>query len=98
MIIAETGAKNGAWWPTSSVAISQATVAASVAWRTARPAWRSLSARVRADARERSAASSISGWARSERVGRCGSATRSRLPGPGRSHDAPTSSTPQVEG
>ena len=75
MIIAETGAKNGAAWPTSSVAISQATVAASVAWRTARAAWRTLSARVRADARERSAASSSSGWARSERVTRCGSST-----------------------
>ena len=73
-MIAETGAKNGCGWPTSSVAISQAIVAASVAWRIVRAASRSRSARVRADSRERSAASSIRGCARSESV-RGGSAT-----------------------
>ena len=74
VIIAETGAKNGVVCPTISVATSQAIVAASVACRIARAASRRRSARVRAETRERSAASSSSGWARSVRV-RCGSAT-----------------------
>ena len=58
---------------------SQAIVAASVACRTERPAWRNLSVRVRALARDRTAASSMSGWARSESVRRGGSATPPRL-------------------
>ncbi len=75
-MIAETGAKNGAGCPTTSLAISQATVAAIVDCRIVRAASRNRSARVRADSRERSAASSIRGCARSESV-RGGSATTS---------------------
>ena len=78
VMIADTGAKNGAVWPTTSVAISHAIVAASVAWRMVRAASRSRCALVRADSRERSAASSIRGCARAESV-RCGSATSSML-------------------
>ena len=74
MIIAETGAKNGRGWPTISVATSHAIVAASVACRITRAAARNRSARVRADSRERSAASSIRGCARADNV-RGGSAT-----------------------
>src|SRR5829696_4538171 len=74
VIIAETGAKNGWSCPTISVATSHASVAASVACRIARAAWRSRSARMRADSRERSAASSIKGCARAESV-RGGSST-----------------------
>jgi hypothetical protein len=59
VIIAETGAKNGRGCPTISVATSRAIVAASVACAIARAASRSRSARMRADSRERSAASSI---------------------------------------
>ena len=73
-MIADTGAKNGAGCPTISVATSQAIVAASVDCRIMRAASRNRSARIRADSRERSAASSIRGCARSESV-RGGSAT-----------------------
>jgi hypothetical protein len=88
VIIAETGAKNGREWPTSSVATTHASVAAIVAWRIARAASRRRSARARAEIRERSAASSISGCARSVegpvRLGhgaRCYGAARARRAG-----------------
>ncbi len=88
VIIAETGAKNGVACPTISVASSQAMTAASVAWRIARAALRTRSARVRAETRERTAASSSSGCARSERV-RCGSATDRMLARGSRSRGTP---------
>ena len=63
--IADTAAKNGCWWPSTSVAISHASAADIAAWKIERQASRSRSRRVRIEVRERSAASSISGAARS---------------------------------
>jgi hypothetical protein len=51
VIIAETGAKNGREWPTSSVATTHASVAAIVAWRIARGVAEALGARPRGDPR-----------------------------------------------
>jgi hypothetical protein len=65
VMIAATGAKNGAWCPSTSVATSQAAPAATPTCSTDRHDIRSRSSRVRMDTRERSAASSISGAARS---------------------------------
>ncbi len=65
-MIADTGAKNGVWWPSTSVAMSQDTPAATAAWKIERHASRRRSSRVRIETRERSAASSISGAARSD--------------------------------
>ena len=65
VMIAATGAKNGCGWPTSSVATIHATVAASITCRIERATLLRSSARARADARERCAASSSSGCARS---------------------------------
>ena len=65
MTIAETGAKNGASCPSTSVAITQAAPAATPACSTERHDSRNRSSRVRIETRERSAASSISGAARS---------------------------------
>ena len=69
VMIADTGAKNGVGWPSTSVAISHASAADTDAWKIERHASRSRSTRVRHETRERSAASSISGAARSESVG-----------------------------
>ena len=65
VMIAETGAKNGASCPKTSVATSQAAPAATPACSTERHDSRNRSSRVRMETRERSAASSISGPARS---------------------------------
>ena len=69
VMIADTGAKNGCSCPNTSVAITHATPAATPAWSTERQATRSRSKRVCIETRERSAASSISGAARSLRGG-----------------------------
>ena len=76
VMIAATGAKNGCSWPNTSVAMTHASPAATPACRIERQDSRSRSSRVRMDTRERSAASSISGAARSP-SGR-GSRSRSR--------------------
>ena len=65
VMIAATGAKNGCVWPNTSVATTQASPAATPACRIERHESRRRSSLVRIDTRERSAASSISGAARS---------------------------------
>jgi hypothetical protein len=65
MMIADTGAKNGRSCPSTSVAMIHAAAAATDTCRTARHETLSRSRRVRIETRDRSAASSISGAARS---------------------------------
>ena len=65
VMIAATGAKNAPWWPRTSVAKNHAAPAATPTWSTDRHDRRRRSSRVRMETRERSAASSISGAARS---------------------------------
>jgi hypothetical protein len=60
VITAEIGAKNGCECPTISVAISQATDAATEVWRMGRAVAMIRSRRVRRPAREASAACSMS--------------------------------------
>src|SRR4051812_6719743 len=76
-MIADTGAKNGRGCPNTSVAITHARPAATPAWTIERHDTRSRSSRVRIETRDRSAASSISGPARSPN----GRASRSRRRG-----------------
>ena len=66
-MMAATGAKNGPSCPSTSVATTHAAPAATPTWSTERHDSRSRSSRVRMDTRERSAAPSMSGAARSLR-------------------------------
>ena len=81
VIIAETGREERRGWPTTPWRSPRRSSRRSSTCRIERAAWRNRSARVRADRRERSAASSSRGCARSESV-RGGSATPSMLAAP----------------